>query len=73
MATANDSEDGKSILLERPLNEKTEEVIFLAIESVSRRKLSDKFMERAQVVGMVLLLALMAFAIGNDVWKHILN
>lgn len=48
-------------------------VIFLAIESVSRRKLSDKFMERAQVVGMVLLLALMAFAIGNDVWKHILN
>ena len=48
-------------------------VIFLAIESISRRKLSDKFMERAQVVGMVLLLALMAFAIGNDVWKHILN
>lgn len=32
MATANDSEDGKSILLERPLNEKTEEVIFPAIE-----------------------------------------
>lgn len=48
-------------------------VIFLAIESVTRKKLSDKFMERAQVVGMVLLLALMAFAIGNDVWKHILN
>lgn len=48
-------------------------VIFLAIESVTRVKFSDKFMERAQVVGMVILLALMAFAIGNDVWKHILN
>lgn len=48
-------------------------VIFLTIESITRRKLSDKFLERAQVVGMVLLLALMAFAIGNDVWKHILN
>lgn len=48
-------------------------VIFLAIESVTRKKLSDKFMERAQVVGMVILLALMVFAIGNDVWKHILN
>lgn len=48
-------------------------VVFLAIESITGKKLSDKFMERAQVVGMVLLLALMAFAIGNDVWKHILN
>ncbi len=48
-------------------------VIFLTIESITRRKFSDKFMERSQVVGMVLLLALMFFAIGNDVWKHILN
>ncbi len=48
-------------------------VIFLGIESVSGKKFSDKFMERAQVVGMVILLALMAFAIGNDVWKHVLN
>jgi regulator of sigma E protease len=47
--------------------------VFLIIESVTRRKFSDKVMERAQVVGMVLLLALMAFAVGNDVWKHILN
>ncbi len=48
-------------------------VIFLTIESITRHKFSDKFMERSQVVGMVLLLALMVFAIGNDVWKHILN
>lgn len=48
-------------------------VIFLCIESITRKKLSDKFMERAQIVGMVLLLALMAFAVGNDVWKHVIN
>ncbi|MEY3342840.1 MAG: hypothetical protein RL090_524 [Bacteroidota bacterium] len=48
-------------------------VIFLTIEAITRRKFSDQFMERAQVVGMVLLLGLMAFAVGNDVWKHILN
>jgi regulator of sigma E protease len=48
-------------------------VIFLTIEAITRRKFSDKFMERSQVVGMVILLALMAFAIGNDVWKHVLN
>ena len=48
-------------------------VIFLGIESLTGKKLSDKFMERAQIVGMVILLALMAFAIGNDVWKHVIN
>ncbi len=48
-------------------------VIFLTVEAITRRKFSDKFMERSQVVGMVLLLALMAFAIGNDVWKHVIN
>lgn len=48
-------------------------VIFLTIESITRRKFSDKFMERSQLVGMVIVLALMAFAIGNDIWKHILN
>jgi regulator of sigma E protease len=48
-------------------------VIFLGIESLTRKKLSDKFMERAQIVGMVILLALMAFAVGNDVWKHVIN
>lgn len=48
-------------------------VIFLLIESITRRKFSDKFMERAQVVGMVLLLSLMVFSIGNDLWKHVIN
>jgi regulator of sigma E protease len=48
-------------------------VIFLLVESVTRKKFSDKFMERSQIVGMVLLLALMVFAVGNDIWKHVLN
>ena len=48
-------------------------VLFLIIESVTRKKFSDKFMERAQVAGMIILLSLMAFTIGNDIWKHILN
>jgi regulator of sigma E protease len=46
-------------------------VIFTTIELVTGKKFSDKFMERAQVVGMVILLAIMAFAIGNDIWKSI--
>lgn len=48
-------------------------VIFLLIESIFRVKFSDKVMERAQVVGMVILFSLLIFAVGNDVWKHIIN
>jgi regulator of sigma E protease len=48
-------------------------VIFLTIESITRKKFSDTFMERSQIVGMVLLLALMFFAFGNDIWKHVIN
>jgi len=48
-------------------------VAFLSIEAVSGRKFSDQFMIKAQVAGMVILFALMAFVIGNDVWKYILN
>ena len=41
-------------------------VFFLLCEVITRRKPSDKFMERAQTVGMTLLLLLMALAIFND-------
>lgn len=41
-------------------------VFFLLVEVIMRRKPSDKFMERAQTVGMALLLLLMAFALFND-------
>jgi regulator of sigma E protease len=43
--------------------------VILLYEIVSGRKPSDKFLENAQKVGMVLLLGLMAFAIFNDFWK----
>lgn len=41
-------------------------VFFLLVEVITRRKPSDEFMERAQTVGMTLLLLLMAFAVFND-------
>ncbi|SEG01313.1 RIP metalloprotease RseP [Algoriphagus boritolerans] len=44
-------------------------VVFLLYEMVSGRTPSDKFLENAQKVGMVILLALMVFAIGNDILK----
>jgi regulator of sigma E protease len=40
--------------------------LFTIIEMISGRKPSDKFMERAQMVGMILLLGLMAYALGLD-------
>nr|WP_295932744.1 RIP metalloprotease RseP [uncultured Dyadobacter sp.] len=45
--------------------------VILSYEIISGRKPSDKFLENAQKVGMVLLLGLMAFAIFNDVWKAV--
>jgi regulator of sigma E protease len=45
--------------------------VILLYEIVSGRKPSDRFLENAQKVGMVLLLGLMAFAIFNDVWKAV--
>jgi regulator of sigma E protease len=44
-------------------------VMFLTYEIVSGRKPSDKFLENAQKVGMVLLLSIMVFAIFNDILK----
>ncbi|MEM9830803.1 MAG: RIP metalloprotease RseP [Bacteroidota bacterium] len=46
-------------------------VAFLSYEIISGRKPSDKFLEGAQKVGMVLLLSLMTFAIFNDIFKEI--
>jgi|WetSurMetagenome_2_1015567.scaffolds.fasta_scaffold21400_4 regulator of sigma E protease len=46
-------------------------VAFLLYEMVTRRKPSEKFMERAQVVGMVIVLALLIFANTNDILRWI--
>jgi regulator of sigma E protease len=42
---------------------------FTVIEMITGRKPSDKFMEYAQMVGMVLLLGLMLYAFGLDIWR----
>ena len=42
-------------------------VMFLIYEIVSGRKPGDKFMEYAQITGMLILLALLLYANGNDV------
>ncbi|GAA4375495.1 RIP metalloprotease RseP [Hymenobacter koreensis] len=44
-------------------------VVFLTYEMLSGRKPSDKFLENAQKVGMVLLLGLMVFVFFNDIFK----
>lgn len=43
--------------------------LFTLIEMITGRKPSDKFMEYAQTVGMVLLMGLMAYALGLDFWR----
>lgn len=48
-------------------------VMFLLYEMVTGRKPGDKFLEYAQVVGMVMLLSLLLFANGNDIFKAIFN
>jgi len=42
-------------------------VMFLLYEMITGRKPSDKFLEYAQITGMVILLALLLFANGNDI------
>ena len=48
-------------------------VMFLLYEIISRKKPSDKFMENAQMVGFVLLISLLLFANGNDIYKAIIG
>lgn len=46
-------------------------VLFLLFEIVTGRKPSDKFLEYAQIAGMVVLFGLLLFANGMDVWRGI--
>ena len=46
-------------------------VIFTLYEMISGRKPGEKFMEYAQMVGMILLLLLMAYALGLDFWRFL--
>ncbi|MGM1429077.1 RIP metalloprotease RseP [Sphingobacterium lactis] len=44
-------------------------VIFLLVEMIQGKPLSDKFLERAQMVGFFIIVALMIFVFGNDIFK----
>ena len=46
-------------------------VMFLLYEMVTGRKPSDKFLEYAQMVGFFILIGLLLFANGNDIYKAI--
>jgi regulator of sigma E protease len=48
-------------------------VMFLLFEVITGRKPSDKFLEYAQIAGMILLLSLLVFANGNDILRLIRN
>jgi regulator of sigma E protease len=43
--------------------------LFILFEMITGRKPSDKFMEYAQIVGMVLMFGLMFYALGLDFWR----
>jgi regulator of sigma E protease len=44
-------------------------VLFLLYEIIARRKPSDRFLENAQIVGMIILFTLLILANGNDILK----
>ena len=44
-------------------------LVFTLYEMITGRKPSDKFLEYAQMVGMILLMALMVLAFGNDIFR----
>ena len=46
-------------------------VMFLLYEIISGRKPGDKFMEYAQLVGFFIIIALVLFANGNDIYRAI--
>lgn len=47
--------------------------VFIIIELVTRKKPSEKTLEVAQTIGVVILLSLMALVFGNDIWHLIMD
>ncbi len=48
-------------------------VMFLLYEMVRGKAPNQKFLEKAQVVGMILLLALLLYANGNDIYRYLIG
>ncbi|MDR2064793.1 MAG: RIP metalloprotease RseP [Prevotellaceae bacterium] len=47
--------------------------VFAIYEIIFRRKPSDKFLEKAQMAGLLILLCLMAFALSNDIINFVIK
>lgn len=48
-------------------------VMFLLYEVITRRKPSDKFLEYAQITGMIILFGILIYANGNDLFRFLFN
>lgn len=48
-------------------------VLFTLYEIITRRKPSEKFLERAQMIGMALLFALLIYANANDIYRFFIK
>jgi regulator of sigma E protease len=44
-------------------------IVFILIEMITGRKPSDKLLEHAQILGMIIIITLMFFVIGNDIFR----
>ena len=47
--------------------------LFVIYEMIFKKKPSEKFLERAQLVGFILLMSLFVYAFGNDIYRHFLK
>ena len=47
--------------------------LFTLWEMITRRKPSEKFLERAQYVGFLILMALLIYANGNDIYRFFIK
>ncbi len=48
-------------------------VVFLIIEMITGKPVGEKTLMVAQYFGMILLLSLMVFVFGNDIWQHLIK
>ena len=47
--------------------------LFLIVEIIKGKSLSDKFMEKAQIVGFFILIGLMVFIFGTEIFKYFIK
>ena len=47
--------------------------MFTLYEIISRRKPNEKFMEYAQIAGMLFLFTLLIYANGNDIYRFLIK